>query len=123
MQDRLKFRIFSKTAKKYIYFDNSELSIDRENMGLLFRSEHLYLGNYEELQQCTGLKDKNGTLIYEGDIVFYKIGSIKCQDVVKWSEERCGWVKGYQDLSTYKKYCEVVGNIYEHPNLLKKKGE
>lgn len=70
------------------------------------------------IMQCTGLKDKNGTLIYEGDIVFYKINSIKCKDVVRWSDDSCGWVKGCQDLCTYKKHCEVVGNIYESKELL-----
>ena len=51
MLDRFKFRLFNKAVKKFIYFDKAELSIDKENMGLLFRSDHLYLGNYEELQQ------------------------------------------------------------------------
>jgi len=72
----------------------------------------------DKVLQYTGQKDKNGKLIYEGDIVFYKIGSNKCRDVVKWSDDRCSWVKGYQDLCTYKKYCEVIGNIYKNPELL-----
>ena len=71
-----------------------------------------------KILQCTGLKDKNGKLIYEGDIVFYKIGSIKHREVVNWNQTRCGWVKGYHDLCTYQKYCEVIGNIYENTELL-----
>ena len=143
MNDRFKFRIFSKTAKKFIYFDKSELSIDRENMGLLFRSEHLYLGNYEELQQCTGLKDKNGTLIYEGDIIKDKLNHIRVvvweQDSFKYPalktsryfhspipnklEERKVDLRSkltFQDnVAKYeKKHFEVIGNIYKNPELL-----
>lgn len=126
MNNRFKFRIFSKTVKKFIYFDEPELSIDRENMGLLFRSKHLYLGNYEELQQCTGLKDKNGNLIYEGDI-------INCFDCRICSRSFPLVEKG---IITYKKAqfivntkfseylfediedIEIIGNIYENKELL-----
>lgn len=82
--------------------------------------------------QCTGLKDKNGKLIWENDIVkrnFYLYSS-----EAKYEEkENCGIVKydkeyarfGYQCsvfamLSESKKHdtIEVVGNIFDNPELL-----
>lgn len=133
MQDRFKFRIWEKVSKHMHYNDflitatgyiaalKPLLHPDNTPYKdeFVFNQRELDFDKDNVLMQCTGLQDKNGKLIYEGDILFYKIGSIKCREVVKWSPERCGWIKGYQDLSTYKKYHEVLGNIYENPELIK----
>nr|DAY20503.1 MAG TPA: YopX protein [Caudoviricetes sp.] len=72
------------------------------------------------LMQYTGLKDKNNKEIYEGDI--FHIGSKKILYVVEWID--CG-LKGKQirngswiGLDFWKKDIEIVGNIYENPELL-----
>ena len=80
----------------------------------------------ETIGQYTGLKDKNGKKIFEGDIVkddycIYEVvydGNGYYVEVVKLLKE-CGTDKGVlYDLSDYKDL-EVIGNIYDNPELLK----
>lgn len=87
------------------------------------------------LMQYTGLKDKDGVEIYEGDIL--KRVHFQCADgvnhyihhTIKWSEKYNGWVAlnlssmsesdGSPQLFVYAKgEHEVIGNIYENPELL-----
>lgn len=83
-------------------------------------------------RQFTGLKDKNGVDIYDGDIVTGKFYSVEF-GVVKWLNNRCGFYVVAQTVGTdivnrnpfqsaFKMNCcklEVIGNIYQHPELLK----
>lgn len=77
---------------------------------------------YVDLMQYTGLKDKNGKKIYEGDIL--QIGSelvetVTWVDETTWNADKCpvnGWVN---HESIYKQKPEIIGNIYSNPELLK----
>jgi len=72
------------------------------------------------LMQFTGLKDKNGKEIYEGDILRWneKLWPVFWSDMlVKYV---MGTTKGCEIIGCGRsKFCEVVGNIYENPKLLK----
>jgi uncharacterized phage protein (TIGR01671 family) len=115
----LKFRMWSKEVKKFFF--------DPENvyhcLKLSKNEETSHL--YEDMvwQQYTGLKDKNGKEIYEGDRV--RFGYTKNEDFfgeVTWLEDRASFgVKSknafetFEDLMDYMKYFEVVGNIFQLP--------
>lgn len=77
------------------------------------------------LMQFTGLKDKNGKEIYEGDICNCR--EYGCFGIIKWSEDEAGFyfyvVYGdgtfdEESVYDYADELEVIGNIYENPELL-----
>lgn len=74
-----------------------------------------------ELMQSTGLKDINGTEIYEGDIIknsYDEIYTVKWFDAGFYLEERYNGGFDYSELH-FGDNKEIVGNIYENTNLLK----
>lgn len=104
MERTIKFRVWDKDVKKWLYHD---------------------LLCYENWGQFTGLKDKNGKEIYEGDILvdLSEYPNKDSYDPVYFSGdafycECSGW--GVQLLSdTNEEDLEIIGNIYENPELLK----
>lgn len=86
---------------------------------------HRFFGFIDNLEvmQFTGLKDKNGKEIYEGDIMKKTYGASIPLFEVSYHVERGLWIQndGYNEpLCEVYRMCEVIGNIFETPELLNK---
>ena len=121
MEDRFKLRAWD--AENKIMISHEELN---EAGGFLYNGQLLcdkpedrctpYKGFI--LMQCTGLKDKNGKLIWEGDLVKYENGftsSVSWGDFYNGKDEKMrGWITYDCPLSDYYTSFQLIGNIYEN---------
>lgn len=75
----------------------------------------------DEIDQCTGLRDKKGKLIYEGDVVSCMMNCPRKGVVEFYRNAFCLNENGSysEDIVFSDKCCEVIGNIHENPELLK----
>lgn len=118
MKREIKFRAWDTIQKRMFYAGECKFSLDLS--GGLFDDEMsppLNVSYRFVLMQYTGLEDKNGKEIYEGDIVKRgKLGNLI--KAVKWAENssHCGWNIVGSSWRFYQP--EVIGNIYENPDLL-----
>jgi uncharacterized phage protein (TIGR01671 family) len=117
----IKFRAWDKTTKLFDYWTL------KPGVEVWIHSGH------EEIQEFTGLLDKNGKEIYEGDIiastenpdiwqaiVYFEFGSFKVKD----TKSRIGgqhimYGELYEQVGDEGNDFEVIGNIYENKELLK----
>ncbi|CAD7288279.1 YopX family protein [Campylobacter suis] len=125
----IKFRVWDKELRvlrdaRYIDLENGEVSYwlnQAKNTNIIKPLKNV------EIMQCSGLEDKNGTLIYEGDIIegrFIKDNTTAIGRVDYFHKDTkfiCHLIDGdYTPVSSLEEI-EVLGNIYENPKLLKKK--
>jgi uncharacterized phage protein (TIGR01671 family) len=133
----IKFRAWDKLAK-YMVYPNSHMSMDLS--GNVYNLQNGAGGTDYELMQSTGIKDKNGKEIYEGDIC--RTFNDKMMGLVEFNGNfesysqyigfkfKCHQTDGnpflnsfsnaiYQSFGRASDYYEVIGNIFENPELLK----
>lgn len=116
-QREIKFRAWDKKYKEmisneefcfspfYVQADGKVINLDESDKNKFEELDYV-------LMQYTGLKDRNGKEVYEGDIVEHKFGYTR---VIKWRHTNSyvgfGISKGERN--------EVIGNVYENKDLLK----
>ncbi len=118
---QIKFRAWDKKKKKMIFkgFEFELSLLECESSGEDFIGYGRFEAQRFELMQYTGLKDKNGKEIYEGDLL--KIIDI---DYDRKRKYRVDFVNGafvdnyYHWLISGSKNVEVIGNIYETSEAL-----
>lgn len=122
-----KFRVWDKNNKKMLGWKELDLTKELgedeitifEPTGQFAQPMYFY-----EAMQSTGLIDKNGGEIYEGDIVRYNRGvSYSVEQFpysVKYIEGAFVFEHGFIQHNLFKnvKYVTIIGNIYENPELL-----
>lgn len=152
MQNRFKFRLYDKAIGEMVYdvcvgFIKDSGKTDDWVCADTSCGQITYRGDRLKdivLMQCTGLKDKNDKLIYEGDIVKYFCPAEYCSDGLHKCPEcysgENGSVHYDEDLAMYEyrsksdecpltdninteEDLEIIGNIYENPELLERNND
>ncbi|HHQ2495162.1 TPA: YopX family protein [Enterococcus faecium] len=132
-----RFRAYSKEENE-MYYPHNDKSVDwtiDDETGFIAPLVNLGGGMWGmidkyELMQSTGLKDKNGVGIFEGDIVAVENHPFQRKEdssagmeiegdyVVGWNQHDLTWCAGDLLLARLKPYVKVIGNIYENSELL-----
>lgn len=121
-----KFRAWD-SAKKEMFKDTFAITesgqvVVVEQESVVCPPDYVFV-NHLVIMQSTGVLDKNGKEIYEGDIVSidtdeFDLLFVKYEAGIYWlmDDEEC-----VEHLSDYYKYVSIVGNIYENQQLLEDK--
>ena len=120
----IKFRAWDIDERKFIINETDRLGcgdtkkcmserVDFENNSVEISADERYI-----FSEYTGLKDMKGKEIYEGDILFETFREEYFKVVFENGSFRAEVDEYSLDLEDYANICEVVGNIYENPELM-----
>lgn len=131
MSREIKFRIWDKIEKQFIYPDRGYKQAYVFDKNRKFYSLVVHENSFDEeyeVQQFTGIRDINMLEIYEGDVVKYKAFSKLSDDNISGTSFIV-WHKNYATFGLFTKYLvlmhecfelEVIGNILANPELINK---
>ncbi|MCY7152224.1 YopX family protein [Streptococcus gallolyticus subsp. gallolyticus] len=118
-----KFRAWLKD--EYRMTDVREITFFDDEVQMISDVTDFYTYGEFELMQSTGLIDKNGKEIFEGDVLKTYDGELA---KVVWNKELACWEAEFlgeivdlsevADVKSSRSDCEIVGNIYENPELV-----
>ncbi len=147
MNRQIKFRAWVEEERRYQHgMHDWQDIINTIDLECGYRKSLFHLGNDSSvenviLMQYTGLKDKNGKEEYHNDLVRYEGKSFRGKDQgfiaeIKWDDEQANFylelkkhwgdfnpasssLKNRMAIHVWNKDLEIIGNIYENPELLK----
>ena len=105
---------------KFRVWDNEENNFWGEGRSLSLVSlvsDSLVNDDSTILEQYTGIKDKNGVEIYDGDIISASVYGFLETGIVEYSPFG-EWVFGNMELNEFMSSLKVIGNIHENADLL-----
>jgi hypothetical protein len=117
MMREIKFRAWDKKVNEWVDGDSGI------TLAMVFtkgNTWYLCADGIIELMQFTGLKDKNGVEIFDGDLVKFPYYRKEIMLPIAWGVDGW-WAKGegwFKGLFWVADKCEVIGNIYENPELV-----
>jgi uncharacterized phage protein (TIGR01671 family) len=122
MKREIKFRAWDEDKLKMLYnpFKEGNYPFSDKDNNMAFLSP--FTGKRMILEQFTGLLDKNGKEIYEGDVVYWK--HLDEYGVVYYNEEEVHYfskpINQDDETESYldSTHMEAIGNIHENPELL-----
>lgn len=113
----IKFRMYVKATKKM--FEVGKLDLQHNKVYAKNHSQSYFKTDDVELMQYTGIKDKNGKEVYEGDIV--QQFDIKESGIIKYKYCQFGICCLEMFWNIHPAKMEIIGNIYDNPELMEEK--